>query len=83
MDDKSISEAIGEVLRDKILQKGFNFMSFAELAGVTHGYVSKVVNGNIKSIGVGTLEKMMIPLEMNVSEFMMEVEKKKPLPIYC
>ena len=73
----TISRMIGDLLKEKIQEKGINYVQFAEEAEVTHGYISKVINGNIKSIGIDTLEKLVRPLNMSVTEFLQEVEKKK------
>ena len=49
---------------------------YAEKAGVTQGYISQVVNGDIKGVKLETLEKLVTPLEITVSDFLKEVEKK-------
>lgn len=77
-----ISRLIGQVLKDKIQEKGLNYYQFAEEAQVTHGYVSKVVNGNIKSIGIDTLEKLVRPFDISVIDFLNDVEKKKKQLMY-
>lgn len=74
-----ISELIGDVLNEQIIAKGLNYSTFASQAGVTQGYISKIINGEVKSIKLETLEKLVEPLSLTVVEFLNECEKKKNL----
>ena len=76
-----ISELIGDVLNEQISVKGLNYSTFANQAGVTQGYISKIINGEVKSIKLETLEKLVEPLNLSVVEFLNECEKKKTLLI--
>lgn len=70
-------ELIGQTLREKITEQGYNYSTYAEKVGFTQGYISQIVNGNAKKLPIETLEKLVIALEMTISDFWAEVEKKK------
>jgi DNA-binding Xre family transcriptional regulator len=73
------SELIGKVLGDKIVETGANYSQFAKKVGLSQSYMSKIINGESTDIKLKTLEKIVQALQMTVSDFMQEVEKKKPL----
>lgn len=73
----NLSVLAGQTLKEMIAEKGLTYTVYAEKAGVTQGYISQVVNGDIKGVKLETLEKLVTPLEITVSDFLKEVEKKK------
>ena len=73
----NLSVLVGQTLKEMIAEKGLSYTVYAEKAGVTQGYISQVVNGDIKGVKLETLEKLVTPLEITVSDFLKEVEKKK------
>lgn len=73
----TLNQAIGEVFQEKITRLGLKFHEFAEKAGVSQSYISKLTNGKIKSIGIDTMQKLVAPLGCTIDEFLQEVEKKK------
>ena len=73
----NLSNLVGQVLKEMISARGLTYTVYAEKAGVTQGYISQVVNGDIKGVKLETLEKLVKPLEITVSDFLREVEKKK------
>lgn len=73
----NLSNMVGQVLKEMISARGLTYTVYAEKAGVTQGYISQVVNGDIKGVKLETLEKLVKPLEITVSDFLREVEKKK------
>ena len=73
----NLSNLVGQVLKEMISARGFTYTVYAEKAGVTQGYISQVVNGDIKGVKLETLEKLVKPLEITVSDFLREVEKKR------
>ena len=73
----TLSQLIGKILDEKITEKGMNYSKFAEEAGVSQGYVSKIVSGSVKGIQLDTLEKLVSPLGMTITQILEEVEKKK------
>lgn len=73
----NLSVLVGQTLKEMIAEKGLTYTVYAEKAGVTQGYISQVVNGDIKGVKLETLEKLVTPLEITVSDFLKEVEKKK------
>ena len=72
----NLSNLVGQVLKEMISARGLTYTVYAEKAGVTQGYISQVVNGDIKGVKLETLEKLVKPLEITVSDFLREVEKK-------
>lgn len=75
----NLSGLVGQTLKEMISAKNMTYTVYAEKAGVTQGYVSQVVNGDIKGVKLETLEKLVKPLEITVSDLLKEVEKKKGL----
>ena len=73
----NLSNLVGQVLKEMISERGLTYTVYAEKAGVTQGYISQVVNGDINGVKLETLEKLVKPLEITVSDFLREVEKKK------
>lgn len=73
----NLSNMVGHLLKEMISARGLTYTVYAEKAGVTQGYISQVVNGDIKGVKLETLEKLVKPLEITVSDFLREVEKKK------
>ena len=74
---KEMNDLIGELLKEKILAKGFNYSTFAEKVGFKQSYISKIINGDVKRLPVETLQRLVEPLEMTVIGFLQEVEKKR------
>ena len=72
-----INKLVGETLKKKILAKGFNYSTFAEKVGIGQSYVSKIINGESKNLPLATLERLVVPLEISVADFLQDVEKKK------
>ena len=75
----NLSGLVGQTLKEMIAAKDMTYTVYSEKAGVTQGYVSQVVNGDIKGVKLETLEKLVKPLEITVSDFLKEVEKKRGL----
>ena len=73
----NLSNLVGQVLKEMISERGLTYTVYAEKAGVTQGYISQVINGDINGVKLETLEKLVKPLEITVSDFLREVEKKK------
>ena len=73
----NLSNLVGQVLKEMISARGLTYTVYAENAGVTQGYISQVVNGDVKGVKLETLEKLVKPLEITVSDFLREVEKKR------
>lgn len=73
----TLNQAIGEVFREKLTLLGMKTAEFAEKAGVSQGYVSKLVNGKFKSIGIDTMMRLVAPFGISIDQFLHEVEKKK------
>ena len=69
-----LSQLIGQTLGEKIVEKGFNYSTYAVKVGFSQGYVSKIINGDAKKVAIETLEKLVIPLEMTVNQFLEEAE---------
>ena len=74
---KNLNMMIGELLKERILAKGYNYSTFAERVGFKQSYISKIINGDVKRLPIETLERLVEPLEMSVVGFLQEVEKKK------
>lgn len=72
-----LSELIGDVLREKMLELGLNNTTYAEKVGYRQSYISKVVNGKSTNIPVKTLERLVNALDMSQADFWAEIEKKK------
>lgn len=77
-----LHELIVDTLKEKIQTTGMKYKEFADKAGYQQSYISKIINGNVQKIGIDTLEKLLIPLEMTLTEFFAEVDKKKLLMMY-
>ena len=75
----TIAQLISEVLQEKMIEKGFKTLTaFAEASGVSQSYLSKIFNKEKPAeVSPSVLAKLVIPLEMTLSQFFEAVEKKK------
>lgn len=71
-----IHELIVDTLKDKISEKGLKNKELAEKAGYRQSYISKILNGNVQKIGIDTLNKLLNALDIPLSAFFGDVEKK-------
>lgn len=76
-----IHELIIATLKEKIDEKGLKYKELAEMAGYQQSYISKIINGNVQKIGIDTLGKLLLALDMSLSTFFLEVEKKTLKPV--
>ena len=72
-----MNKIIGDLLRERMEENGFNTITLANASGYSQSYISKLLNGGVKKISYDILDKVLSPMQLTVSDFFMEIEKKK------
>lgn len=74
-----LRELIRDTLKEKMESQFKTLTAFAKASGVSQSYLSKIFGESAVDISPTILSKLLTPLQISLSQFFEEVEKKKAL----
>lgn len=74
-----LRDLIRDTLKEKMAEQFKTLTAFAKASGVSQSYLSKIFGETAVDISPTILSKLLAPLQISLSQFFEEVEKKKDI----
>lgn len=73
----SLRELIRDTLKEKMNERYKTLTAYSQASGVSQSYLSKIFGENAVDVSPTVLNKLLKPLDITLSQFFEDVEKKK------